>query len=334
MIKVSIIIPVYNVELYLRKALDSCINQTMKEIEIICVDDCSTDSSFEILKEYAQKDERFVLIQQDKNCGQGIARNIAVKKANGKYIMFLDPDDWFETDACEVMYNAAEKNNAKIVQSAHIEHMPDGTSKIEDCFYNYSKKNKIEILPNTFVDTMKLPNTTFRSFRNCPWGKIYLLEHIINKNIQFAHYRKGEDHKWTIDAKLSTPFFYIDKPTYNYLIRNNSAVCTYKTLYEEPIENLKEVLNKYPKDKNIIDKFNKYVTWRYSIKFRKSGKILPYFYIKNRHFMNFQQRILFLAQNVPQELFSVKNKAGRRYINQKSKVIKILGLKFEFKISD
>lgn len=109
--KISIIIPIYNVERYIRQALDSVINQTLKDIEIICVNDCTPDNSFKIVKEYAAKDSRFILIEQEANQGQGVARNKGIDVATGEYIMFLDPDDWFELDACELAYNQIIKNN-------------------------------------------------------------------------------------------------------------------------------------------------------------------------------------------------------------------------------
>ena len=98
--KVSVIIPVYNTEKYLRECLDSVINQTLKEIEIICVDDGSTDSSLEILKEYANKDNRFTIITQQ-NLHAGVARNAGLAVAKGEYVSFLDSDDWFELKILE-----------------------------------------------------------------------------------------------------------------------------------------------------------------------------------------------------------------------------------------
>ena len=94
--KVSIIMPIYNVEKYIKQSLDSVVNQTLKDIEIICVNDCTPDKSFEIVKEYAVRDSRFVLIENETNQGQGVARNRALDIATGEYIMFLDPDDWYE----------------------------------------------------------------------------------------------------------------------------------------------------------------------------------------------------------------------------------------------
>ena len=94
-IKVSIIIPVYNTSKYLNQCLDSVVNQTLQEIEIICIDDGSTDDSLKILNEYKSKDDRFIILQQE-YVGAGAARNYALNFARGKYIQFLDSDDYFE----------------------------------------------------------------------------------------------------------------------------------------------------------------------------------------------------------------------------------------------
>lgn len=107
MIKVSIIIPVYNTEKYLRKCLDSAINQTLKEIEIICINDGSTDNSLSILKEYANKDNRVVVLDIP-NSGVASARNFGIKKAHGRYIGFIDSDDWVDAGYFENLYNQSD----------------------------------------------------------------------------------------------------------------------------------------------------------------------------------------------------------------------------------
>ena len=106
--KISVIIPVYNVEKYLSECLESILNQTFQDFEIICVDDGSTDRSLDILQEYKRKDDRFVILQQ-RHAGAGAARNHGIKLAEGKYIQFLDSDDYFEPTLFEEMYNHAEK---------------------------------------------------------------------------------------------------------------------------------------------------------------------------------------------------------------------------------
>ena len=112
-IAISIIIPVYNVEKYLRECLDSILAQTFQDFEIICVDDGSTDKSLEILQEYKRKDDRFVILQQ-RHSGAGSARNNGIRLAEGKYIQFLDSDDYFEPTLLEEMYNHAEKFDADL----------------------------------------------------------------------------------------------------------------------------------------------------------------------------------------------------------------------------
>lgn len=117
-VKISIIIPVYNVEKYLHECLDSIINQTFTDIEIICVDDGSTDKSSEILEEYEQKDKRFTVISQP-NKGVSAARNRGMQQAKGKYIMFVDSDDYIASNACELIYNSAEEKRCDILLFPH-----------------------------------------------------------------------------------------------------------------------------------------------------------------------------------------------------------------------
>ncbi|OEW20139.1 MULTISPECIES: glycosyltransferase family 2 protein [Campylobacter] len=102
MSKISIIVPTYNVEKYIARALESCINQTFKDIEIIVVDDCGNDKSIEIAKEYAKKDTRIKIIHNKTNLGTFAARNNGVKHSNSEYLMFLDPDDYLELDICKI----------------------------------------------------------------------------------------------------------------------------------------------------------------------------------------------------------------------------------------
>ena len=120
--KVSVIIPVYNVEDYLRECLDSVINQTLKDIEIICIDDGSTDNSLEILKEYAQRDNRIFIIDRE-NRGVGKSRNEGIEKANGEFVCFIDPDDLYPTnDILEKLLNEDNLLNAvaRILNCTHI----------------------------------------------------------------------------------------------------------------------------------------------------------------------------------------------------------------------
>ena len=117
MYKISIIIPIYNTEKYLRRCLDSVCNQTFGDIEIICINDCSTDGSLNILNEYAQKDNRIKIINFIENKGVAIARNTGIDEAQGEYISFVDADDYVDLDFFEKLYNKAIKTNSKLVVS-------------------------------------------------------------------------------------------------------------------------------------------------------------------------------------------------------------------------
>lgn len=113
MIDVSLIVPVYNVSEYLPECLDSLINQTFENIEIICVNDGSTDNCLEILEDYSRKDERIKIISQ-KNSGLGASRNVGMKQASGKYIFFMDSDDFLELNAIELLYENITKNESDV----------------------------------------------------------------------------------------------------------------------------------------------------------------------------------------------------------------------------
>lgn len=119
MAKVSVIIPVYNVAPYLRRNLDSVLGQTLRDIEVICVDDGSDDGCAKILEEYAQKDPRVRVLSQ-KNAGAGAARNLGLAHAGGEFLSFLDSDDFFESAMLEKMVALAEADNADFVSAAPI----------------------------------------------------------------------------------------------------------------------------------------------------------------------------------------------------------------------
>ena len=131
--KVSVIIPVYNVEKYLRECLDSLVNQTLKEIEIICVDDGSTDSSLDILKEYASKDNRITVIKQQ-NLHAGVARNAGLSVARGEYVHFLDSDDWVSVDNYSKLYDITLAHKANVIKFCSYS-FDDKTKQVVDTYF-------------------------------------------------------------------------------------------------------------------------------------------------------------------------------------------------------
>lgn len=124
MIKVSILVPIYNVEKYLPECLDSLVNQTLKDIEIICINDGSTDYSLDIVKTYAKNDSRIVIINK-KNSGYGDSMNQGLKKAKGEYIGIVESDDFIDKNAFEELYQLAKNNNAEVVKANFYEYFGD-----------------------------------------------------------------------------------------------------------------------------------------------------------------------------------------------------------------
>ena len=113
MVKVSVIVPVYNTEHMLKACIDSLLHQTLQEIELIFVDDGSTDGSLDLLHQYQQKDRRIRILSNKKNLGGAIARNKGLSVASGKYIQFVDSDDYIERDTLESLYRISEQNHAE-----------------------------------------------------------------------------------------------------------------------------------------------------------------------------------------------------------------------------
>ena len=206
--KVSVIIPVYNVEEYLRQCLDSVINQTLKEIEIICVDDGSTDSSLEILKEYAEKDKRITVITQ-KNSGVGYSRNLGIKISKGTFISFIDPDDYYpDTHTLLEMYKAAIKYNVKICGGSLI--IFDNQKNV-----TIHKKNEFDYFTKNKLCSYKDFQYDYGFQRY-----IYQRNFIQQNNIYFPNYRRFQDPPFMIKAFAEAEQFYALK-SYVYSYRFN-----------------------------------------------------------------------------------------------------------------
>ena len=139
-LKISVIIPVYNVAPYLKRCMDSVIKQTLKEIEIICIDDCSTDASLKIIEEYAKRDERIKIISLKQNSGVSVARNKGLDIACGQYYSFIDPDDEISLNFYERLYSVAETEKADIVKCRREKINTDG--KIEYGYLNNQIKKR------------------------------------------------------------------------------------------------------------------------------------------------------------------------------------------------
>lgn len=132
----TVIIPAYNAEKYLPQCLDSVIGQTLKDIEVICVDDGSTDGSASVLQAYAQKDSRISVLTQG-NSGQSAARNRALEKAKGAYVQFLDADDWLDPDCCRVLSGQAAAGKLDMLSMAAVSYEEESGRYVREPFYNF-----------------------------------------------------------------------------------------------------------------------------------------------------------------------------------------------------
>lgn len=213
MAKVSVIVPVYNVEKYLKRCLDSLINQTLSDIDIICINDGSKDSSLQILEQYAQKDSRIVIYNQE-NSGLSVARNTGLEHASGEYIGFVDSDDWVDLDFYEKLYKSAKNNNADIAVADFIREHPNKKPKRLKL-----KEEKIYTTPEDKFMICKVHR------EGCVWNKIYRTEFIHSINLKFVPKMYYEDRDFTIRSLyfskklVTTPNTY-----YRYFVNPKSIV--------------------------------------------------------------------------------------------------------------
>ncbi len=180
---ITIILPVYNAEKYLKSSLTSLLCQTLRDIEIICVDDGSIDGSLAILEEYAAFDPRITVLTQE-NCGSGAARNLALREAHGEYISFLDADDCYASETClQELYDAAKRMNVSICGGLRQMLQPDGTITLHSLFRQElaRKPHGMKISYEDFQYDFHYHNFIFRK------------DLLTNNNIEFPLYRRFQD---------------------------------------------------------------------------------------------------------------------------------------------
>lgn len=224
MYKVSVIIPVFNSSLYLEKCLSTIVNQTLKDIEIILIDDGSTDNSLNIIKDYAEKYNN-IKYKSKKNEGQAIARNLGIKMASGEFIAFVDSDDYIELDMLEELYNMAKSKSSDIVVCDYVE--------------EYSNKNVEK--KSLYIEA----DNIIKSYIVCaagPWSKIIKSDILKKNNIKFLEGNIYEDLAIIPTLALYTSkISYCPKILYHYLIRPNSTMN--QTKYNKKLESIFNVMD-------------------------------------------------------------------------------------------
>ena len=183
--KISVIIPVYNVEKYIAECLESVINQTYKNLEIICVDDCGSDNSMKIVQDYAKKDSRIKIIRHEKNRGLAPARNTGLDAAEGSFIFFLDSDDYILPDILEKMYNKIESTNSDFVNSSS-KAFADNPDDIE----LVKKAEKADLTyrgTDGYCITTDNLEITLNNMQCLAWGKLFRARFLKENNLKFIN---------------------------------------------------------------------------------------------------------------------------------------------------
>ena len=224
--KISIIIPVYNVAEYLPKCLDSILAQTLSDIEVICINDGSTDNSSDILQNYSSKDKRIKIINQN-NKGISAARNAGLKIVQSEYVMFVDSDDYIAPDMAEKLYRTMEADNPDVVicSAECVNLLPKDASPdviewqswLQPWLDEYVKPNGIYDVPKTIKD----------EFISVVWNKLYKASIIKNYKIEFPLGLIEEDEYWLWAYMIHCKkYSFINERLYFYVQRSGSIMTT------------------------------------------------------------------------------------------------------------
>lgn len=321
--KISVIVPVYNTEMYLKECLESIVTQTLDDIEIICINDGSTDSSLDIVKEYAGKDGRIVVIDKQ-NEGVAIARNLGIDRATGEYVCFIDSDDYYPSnDILEELYNKATENDV-LIAGGEFSAFDDKTRPYElkqnfeniDDGYLFVKDEIIEYKDYQF-------DYGFHRF-------IYDRNFLVNNNIYFPIYVRFEDPVFFVKAMYYAEKFYaVKKNTYAYRGLDKD-ISTKDSVIKDTFLGISDNLDfaqKYNLSKlenYTLNRFYSHYMWFVGHLNRNNKKLCKMLCKKNNSIKNFVKKQN--TKKIIQNIFSLKNNQEKTH-----KVLTILGIKLKIK---
>ncbi|TDX43106.1 glycosyl transferase family 2, partial [Cytobacillus oceanisediminis] len=258
MLKVSVIVPFYNVEDYLEQALDSLKHQTLKEIEVIMINDGSSDRSLKIAEKYAREYKNFQLVNCKKKRGPGFVRNIGLRQAKGKYIGFLDADDFYEKTTCETLFYIAEKHKVDIAVGNVRQFQNDNfflSGLHKKAFKNHLKTTSIQKDSDLLYDTSV-------------WNKIYRRKFIVENEIEFNEDILYEDIPFSIEAYLKAKNVYVTlEYIYNWRIRqdDNNLSITQQRLEQQ---NFTDRINAIKRTNSLISNYSESKTLYYKFQYK------------------------------------------------------------------
>ena len=220
--KISIIIPVYNVEKYLEKCLSSVLNQTLDSLEVIAINDGSTDGSLEILEHFSNQDQRLKVINQV-NQGVSAARNKGLSLAQGEYIGFVDADDYIEAEMYEKLYECANQYKCDVI----VANVLDETSESRTVSLKF-ETGKVEVPHNHMDEFLK---EHFFKFGHAVWHKLFHRHLIEEHQLNFHSYQEvsSEDMLFNLSVlACAESIYYLNEPLYHYVIHENSLTKSYR----------------------------------------------------------------------------------------------------------
>lgn len=253
MVKISVIVPVYNCEDYLDESIKSILNQSFKDIEVICVDDGSVDDSLKILKKFSMHDARLKVLPQE-NQGVSVARNNALKKVSGDYIYFFDADDYIVEDGLEKAYNNAVNNDSDIVIFKYDQYK-------EDSFLNHSQQDIEKQFPKTdFTNfTFNCYDYRIRAFKGpfAPWFKLYKKEFLDRyEYFEFPPNLNQNDVPFHVKTILkASKISFIPEYLYHYRIDNPNSISNTRLKRFKDIFSIIQIVEDFLKDENLFEEF-------------------------------------------------------------------------------
>lgn len=264
--KISVLVPVYNSEKYLRKCVDSILKQTYENIELILVNDGSTDSSYEIMENYKEKDERVKAIHID-NKGVANARNVLLDNATGVYYTYVDSDDWIEPDYLQELYNQIVKENADICVGNCVQYI-ENTNEYKHKDFGIHKNcvyNKYEAVEELMYHNF---------LRHSPWGKLYKKEVFDGMRFPLGYHYEDLALIYKLFLKAEK-IVYTPIEKYNYMVREGSIV--HRKLKEEDINAIlnysEEIISVLEKEAPEILNCGKYSLLMHSVKILSNMKL-------------------------------------------------------------
>ena len=270
---ITIIVPVYNSEPYLPTCLNSIINQSYRDIEIICIDDGSTDNSLKILQQYAKHDNR-IKIMHNKNKGVSFARNMGLDVAKGEYVLFVDSDDWVETLTCELAIRNIKKQDVDIVMWSYIRER-EGESKKKTIFQRdilFKDKDVQEKLHRRMIGIIgkELSQPENADALCTVWGKLYKRSIISSNNIKFYDIRKIGSYE---DGLFNLVYFnyvrtaiFLNEYLYHYRRNNGISITTaYNVNLNRQWEELFKIMERYIKKNNLGENYKEALYNRISL---------------------------------------------------------------------